>query len=149
MSATSVSEVLAEKRQPTWEFCAAVARALRVPPDAVFIRAGLKPPPPISFQEEGEIVQILRSLSAQARATVLTMLRSLAVQGAAGVSESPADYEPGDELTRMLIDEFDNLPEEWKQTAIEQVQWVRRLAERPPMRVLGEEEDGGQRKPAG
>jgi transcriptional regulator with XRE-family HTH domain len=46
ISQTTVSQVLSYQRQPTWDFCASIARAFRVPEDEVFRLAGLKPPLP-------------------------------------------------------------------------------------------------------
>ena len=48
LSQTTVSDVISEKRPATWDFCAAVARAMGVSVNEVFVLAGLKPlsPPP-------------------------------------------------------------------------------------------------------
>ena len=44
-------------------------------------------------------------------------------------------------LVRQLLDEFRQVPDEWKPVAVEQVATFRRLAELRPVRVIGEEED--------
>lgn len=49
MSATSVSQVITEQRDPSPDFCIAIAHALRLPPEDVLRRAGHLPPKPTAF----------------------------------------------------------------------------------------------------
>ena len=44
-------------------------------------------------------------------------------------------------LIRELVEEFRQVPEEWKPVAIEQIAQFRRLAELRPVRMVGEEAD--------
>ena len=48
LSAATVEGLLAGTARPTWELCAQIGRAFRLPPAAVFRRAGLLPPLPES-----------------------------------------------------------------------------------------------------
>lgn len=77
LSHATVSQVLSQQQKPTWNFCAAVARPLRVPEDTVFMLAGLKRRPAPAVEEEREVVAIVRGLPANARAWLMAMLRGL------------------------------------------------------------------------
>jgi len=44
VSTTAISNVLAENRSPGPEFCIGIAKALKLPPEHVFRKAGLLPP---------------------------------------------------------------------------------------------------------
>jgi transcriptional regulator with XRE-family HTH domain len=57
--------------------------------------------------------------------------------------EPEGDDEPDDYLIPELLEEFRQLPDEWKLAALEQVGTLRRLAELPPMRIIGGEEEEG------
>ena len=46
ISAAGVSQILSEQRLPTPDFCIAIARALRIPPEDVLRRAGILPAVP-------------------------------------------------------------------------------------------------------
>jgi len=112
MSSASVSMVLSEQRKPGTEFCRSVADALQVPPEEVFRLAGLLPPLLPAVAEEREVVNILRSLPAQTRATVLDMLRGLGdgrprSRVRTGVDEVVELFEgvEGGEEARILLDE--------------------------------------------
>ena len=52
--------------------------------------------------------------------------------------------EEEDFLVAELLDEFRQVPDEWKELVLEQVAWLRRLAERPPARIIGGEEEEGE-----
>jgi len=55
--------------------------------------------------------------------------------------------EPGGEeeaLIGELIAEFRQVPDEWKEMAVQQVAQFRRLAELRPLRIIGEEEEEAQ-----
>jgi len=62
-------------------------------------------------------------------------------------ADLPPEPEGGDEaddyLIPELLDEFRQLPDEWKLAALEQVGTLRRLAELPPVRFVGGEEEEG------
>jgi transcriptional regulator with XRE-family HTH domain len=81
------------------------------------------------------------------RVEVLRVAGHLPPTGEAGAE---ADVDLADEpLIRELVDEFRQVPDEWKPVAIEQIAQFRRLAELRPVRMVGEEpaaapgEDGG------
>ena len=78
LSHATVSQVLSQQQKPTWNFCAAIARPLRVPEDTIFILAGLKRRPPPAVDEEREVVAIVRSLPVDVRQWMMVMLRGLA-----------------------------------------------------------------------
>ncbi len=73
LSQTAISTVLSGQRQPGWEFCAAIARALGEAPEKVFRRAGLLPalPAPEDDATLRELVEYTRQLSREERTQVL------------------------------------------------------------------------------
>lgn len=143
VSSTTVSNVITYQRLPTWEFCAAVARALSVPPEEVFALAGLMRPPPAPVDEEGEALGLLRRLPRATRAMVVQMLRGLVHELAPDtVGEVGPGYHVDEPLVAELVAEFQQIPDDWKEVALEQVAQLRKLAERPPARIVGVD-DGG------
>ena len=48
--------------------------------------------------------------------------------------------EEDDYLIEELVEEFRQVPDEWKKEAVRQIQMFRRLADQPPARFIGEEE---------
>ena len=145
VSASTVSDVIAEKRLPTWDFCASIARPLQVDPDEVFVLAGLKRPPPAAVAEEEEALGILRRLPGSVRDVVMAMLRGLARErrGQVQVSEGLAPYRWEEEpWVRELVEEFRKVPDEWKEEALRQVTLARRMSTRPGARFVGEGVEG-------
>jgi len=43
-------------------------------------------------------------------------------------------------LVEELVDEFRQVPDEWKEEALRQIQLIRRLSTQPPARFIGEQE---------
>jgi transcriptional regulator with XRE-family HTH domain len=143
LSQTTVSQVISQQRKPTWDFCAVVAKALGEPVDRVFVLAGLKRPLPPPVEEEHEALGILRGLSASVRGTAMTMLRALAREEGvpAGVGESQSLYVIEDDAhLRELVEEFQKVPDEWKDVVIDEVRRVQRFSSLPPMRLIGEDD---------
>jgi transcriptional regulator with XRE-family HTH domain len=59
----------------------------------------------------------------------------------------PGAPEPGHDdgdLTWQLLHHFRRIPDEWKPDAVDQIQWIARLAKRPPYRIIGDEPDEPQ-----
>ena len=73
LSQTAVSTVLSSQRQPGWEFCEKVARALGETPEHVFRRAGLLPalPAPEDDATLRDLIDYARQLSPEERLMVL------------------------------------------------------------------------------
>jgi transcriptional regulator with XRE-family HTH domain len=76
---SAVSQVIAGNRGTGPEFCRSVARALHVPPEMVFRKAGLLPPLPgpeddVTF---GVLLDVVRNLSVEDRVTVLEIAQYL------------------------------------------------------------------------
>lgn len=143
LSQATISQVLSLQQVPTWNFCAAIARPLGIPPDDLFVLAGLKRPPPAPVAEEREVLAILRKLPQAVRDVILAMLRGLARDGrpSVQVSEDLAPYRWDEEpWVRELVEEFRKVPDEWKEEALRQVQFVRQMATRPATRFIGEDE---------
>lgn len=141
VSGATISQVLSMQQRPTWEFCASVARALRVPVDDLFVLAGLKRPPAEPIREEQEVLELLRSLPATARSVIITMLRAMVGYERAAVNEGRVFYGLEDDpLLLELVEEFRQLPDEWKEEAIAQLGVFRRLATLPAARMVGDEE---------
>ena len=137
----TLSRIISETRQAGPDTAVAIARALHVPPETVFRRAGLLPPLPPEVEEEREVIAIWRRLPASVRRTVATMLRGLAGQapGPGALTDPGEDHIADDILIPELLEEFRQIPDEWKETAINQVAELRRAAERPSARIIGEE----------
>jgi transcriptional regulator with XRE-family HTH domain len=142
-SQTTVSNVLAAIRKPTFRFCKQVAQALEMPADTLLILAGLRPPPPpVDLDEEEEILAILRDLSPALRETIVTMLRMLHKW------KATPDF-PGSPVEQELLEAFRRVPDEHKQYIIEQAQAYHDLVTAKPVerqpRIIGEEtgEDEG------
>lgn len=71
VSATTVSEVIRGHREPTWEFCALVAKPLEVSPVRLFRMAGLLPDGDNEEMTLDELIQIMNRLTRQERENVL------------------------------------------------------------------------------
>jgi transcriptional regulator with XRE-family HTH domain len=142
LSHTTVSQVLAYQRQPSWDFCAYVASALEVDVDEVFALAGLRPAPPRRVPEEEEAARLLRHFPARVREVVMTMLQALAREAGrpAGVYEEKPGYDIDDPLVAAVIAELRQVPEEWRPEALREIQRIREMSERFEPRVIGEEE---------
>ncbi|MEJ2736443.1 MAG: helix-turn-helix transcriptional regulator [Anaerolineae bacterium] len=77
-------------------------------------------------------------------ADTLDTSRERVLRLAADLPPDPEDDDaPDDYLIPELLEEFRQLPDEWKLAALEQVETLRRLAERPPVRIIGGEEEEG------
>lgn len=148
-SHTTISQVIAGQRRPTYKFCIQIARALHVPDDDLLVLAGLKRQPLQPLEDEQEMIAILRALPAQMRQTIVTMLRALA--GSLTGQPPTLATDQDDVLNRELLSEFERVPDEWKQEVINQARMLSRLAEHPPARFIGDdslEDQGEQREPA-
>ncbi len=71
--------------------------------------------------------------------------REFVLHLAAGLPPSaesrPSEAQEEEYLTRELLHEFRRVPDEWKPVVIEQVELIRRLAERPLVRIIGGESE--------
>lgn len=71
LSHTTVTEVLNDNREPSWEFCAAIAKPLEVSPVRLFRMAGLLPDGDNEEMTLDELIQIMNRLTRQERENVL------------------------------------------------------------------------------
>ena len=128
-------------RAPTIETLEGLSRALGLSLVEIQREAGLLPSLPPAVEEEREVVQIFRHLPADVRRTVVTMMRGLASQAAAAaaLTDPAVDYSTDDILVPELLEEFRQVPDEWKETAIAQMSQFRRAAEQPTPRIIGED----------
>lgn len=133
ISHTQVNLVLGGQAVVTADFCLAVARALRAEPEAVLRLGGFLPPLPPAVAEEQEVVRVLRGLAPPIRRAVATMV--LALGRAAAETED-------DRLVRELVDEFRQVPDEWQDVALREMERVRGYATRAPVRIIGDKEPG-------
>jgi DNA-binding XRE family transcriptional regulator len=134
LSHTTINQVISEQRTPTWDFCASVAKALRIPEDEVFRLAGLKPPLPPAVAEEREAMRLFRSLPGVLREVVLTVLRALAgrqdvAQTVHLVAEEETPYVPVDAIDYMIEQEAEELRRIWHE--------VHRLDPEAARRLMG------------
>lgn len=77
MSRTVISDVLAGKYQPGWEFCANVAKALQLPAEIVMSTAGLLPKIDDSKIEIKQLIYSYEKLNAADRQTILDLMEFL------------------------------------------------------------------------
>lgn len=145
MSQTNISLVISGQQRPTFDFCAQVARALGMHPLELFQRAGLLPSSPAPVIEERQLLEHFRRLPAAVRQTALTILAALAGRPRAVADQTRPPYSPtgpdDDLLRQQVIDEFSNLPPEWQQVALEEIQRLQRYRTIP--RVIGGEDPPG------
>lgn len=83
LTGATVSNVLAGHTQPTWDFCAAIARAFGQPPEKVFRLAGLLTTPDESnlTDDEKEWLRLYQSLpEGLPRKYALIMMRAWVAQ---------------------------------------------------------------------
>lgn len=76
MANSTISMILGGQKNPGWDFCAAIAKALDRPAEQVFRLAGLLPPLPAgedaAFQE---LIELARNMSPEDRKAVLEFAR--------------------------------------------------------------------------
>lgn len=101
---STISNVLAGERSPTWEFCAKIAGPLGVPLDDLVVLAGLKPAPPPPLANEDRVLSTLRELNASEQRAAIKMLEGLRGQPGHGVNEHPPAY-----TASPLRPEFDEI----------------------------------------
>ncbi len=77
ISAGNLSQVMNYQRGAGPEFCRALARALRVPPEEVFRRAGLLPERPDYDAEEQRALYLFSRLSEPMQHYILTSMEAL------------------------------------------------------------------------
>ena len=78
VSHTAIINVANGRTRPGASFCLKIARALGVPPEEVYRRAGLLPPTPAESASLLEANFLFAQLSESEQETVLTMMRALA-----------------------------------------------------------------------
>jgi transcriptional regulator with XRE-family HTH domain len=75
ISHARISQVIGGEK-PGWDFCVAIARVFRVPPEEVFRRAGLLPANPNMTPEERELLHLYRQLGDEQQKMALRALRA-------------------------------------------------------------------------
>ncbi len=78
LTTSGVSVFVTRQRNPTWDFCAKIARALGHSEDAVFRKAGLLPPLPPETAELREADRLMRLIPPERRQLALKILRQFA-----------------------------------------------------------------------
>lgn len=139
LDASTITTVLNGTRGPGIEFCVGIGRAFGMPPEQVLRKAKLLPPASDDFEEKETVLSILGKLSWSSRQTVLGMLRGLA-RNQGILTEPGVPYDAEDPTTGELVRLFGELPEDWKDAALEQVRQLNRMARGPTPRIIGEEE---------
>lgn len=71
LSRSVISDVIAEKTSPGFEFCIAVAKALDLPPDYVMRKAGLLPPAPAETEQTERLLYLFNQLPQDRRDDLL------------------------------------------------------------------------------
>jgi len=128
----TLSRIITGSRQIGPDVAQSIARALKVPPEQVYRKAGLLPPSSPRAEDIEEALWILGGLSARMRLTVLAMLRGLPRMTAgaeAGVVEERVEYEvqgQDDAQVSRLVGEFWQVPDELKEVAIAQMAQLKR-----------------------
>ena len=73
----TVSRVINLHQDPTDDFCRGIARALNLPEETVFRRAGLLPPEPDNDADAKEALHLFRQMTPTQRQIMLTQMRAL------------------------------------------------------------------------
>lgn len=89
VSGAMVSLVVNEQKNPGSEFCSGIARALDIPPETVFRKAGLLPSQPDKSERAELALYLFDRLSLAQQQTALTIIRSLLEQEQRSVQELP------------------------------------------------------------
>jgi transcriptional regulator with XRE-family HTH domain len=76
INAGSLSHILNKNRNPGPEVCVSIARALNIPPEEVFRRAGLLPTKPLEATGESELLYLYRQLDQGKQILALSTLRA-------------------------------------------------------------------------
>lgn len=77
LSRTSISDVIAGNLAPGYKFCAAIARALDLPPEFVMRKAGLLPPEPTQNEKTERLLYLFDQLSERDRDNLLMIASAL------------------------------------------------------------------------
>jgi len=77
ISKQAVSFVINEDRGPGPDFCRGIARALNLPEETVFRRAGLLAPEPDNDADAKEALHLFRQMTPTQRQIMLTQMRAL------------------------------------------------------------------------
>ncbi len=110
----TISKPARNQTSPSPTVCQAIAVAFGLSIEEVYRRAGLLPPLPPEVAEEKEAVRILRSMSAQQRAYVLTTMRAIA-----GHESTTQRLDPYQELLNII---WDMTPDELKERIVIRLQ---------------------------
>jgi len=81
LAPSTISMVLSGTANPGWDFCKKVADALKIPPEAVFRKAGLLPARPDGSELIEELLHYFGQLSPEDQERALAIVRALAEQG--------------------------------------------------------------------
>ena len=143
LSTTQISDIANDKINPGLESCVSIARAFALPPEDILRRAGRLPALPPAVQEEQEAISLMRCLPSATRTIALNILRTLAGAGLPPaptytINEESPTYEP-DPLTAELLTTFRQLPEEWQQEALNEIERLKRYANQ--VRIIGDENE--------
>lgn len=135
---STISMAISGQTKPGLDLCLGIGRAFGLPPETILRHAGLLPALPPEIAERDEVLQLLGRLSWTARRIVLAMLRGLArSQGI--LSEPGVPYDPTDPGAGELVRLYGDLPDEWRDAALEQLRQLSRIARGPqPPRIIGD-----------
>ncbi len=70
-----LSRILSNERRPAPETLESIARALKLPPEVVFRRAGLLPPAPPDTEYKEELLYLFNELSPEEQEEIIELLR--------------------------------------------------------------------------
>lgn len=109
VSGAAVSRVISGEQNPGFDFCMAVAKAFGEQPEKILRLAGLLPPEPAQAQNEDQLLDVFRRLSAAQQRFLLDAARGLAGQ----VRPAPAAIrEQGEEYTISALGDNASVPED-------------------------------------
>jgi len=92
LATSTVTRIMNGERSPGPDFCRSVARALNLPPETVFRKAGLLPQKPDTDPEIEEALHLLSQLPGPVRKLVLLQIRALAEAPNLQVTPAPAKH---------------------------------------------------------
>jgi len=86
---SAINGVLTGNRGPGNDLCVAISRALKLPPELVFRKAGLLPPVPQITEYTEEILHLINKLPPEDQEEILELLRFKIERKTANINEKP------------------------------------------------------------
>lgn len=110
VSGGSISNIMNLRKNPGYDVCMGIAKALGEAPETVLRLAGLLPPLPPAVEGEQEVMRLFRRLSDEARGVIVATMRNLL--GMAAPTRYPALGESREPYRKPTVRELCELAAE-------------------------------------